>query len=131
MKASLIAFQLDTAVICSALIAVFYTWIGGLYSVAYTDVVQLGCIFVGLVICIPFAWTHEAVEPITFDSQDWVGSIDEGSYGSYADYFLLLTFGGIPWQVSNQQKPFGCHGYFYFIKNLAKGHINTLGYVMK
>jgi len=33
----------------SALIAVMYTWIGGLYSVAYTDVVQLGCILVGLV----------------------------------------------------------------------------------
>ena len=41
--------QLDTAVILSALIAVLYTWIGGLYSVAYTDVVQLGCIFLGLV----------------------------------------------------------------------------------
>lgn len=33
----------------SALIAVMYTWIGGLYSVAYTDVVQLGCILIGLV----------------------------------------------------------------------------------
>jgi len=28
---------------------VFYTLIGGLYSVAYTDVVQLICIFIGLV----------------------------------------------------------------------------------
>ena len=41
--------QIDTAVILSALIAVLYTWVGGLYSVAYTDVVQLGCILVGLV----------------------------------------------------------------------------------
>ena len=41
--------ELNTAVVSSALIAVFYTWVGGLYSVAYTDVVQLGCIFVGLV----------------------------------------------------------------------------------
>ena len=41
--------DLDTAVIGSALIAVFYTWIGGLYAVAYTDVVQLGCIAFGLV----------------------------------------------------------------------------------
>ena len=41
--------ELNTAVVSSALIAVFYTWIGGLYSVAYTDVVQLGCIFIGLV----------------------------------------------------------------------------------
>ena len=47
--AVIIDMELNTAVVSSALIAVFYTWIGGLYSVAYTDVVQLGCIFVGLV----------------------------------------------------------------------------------
>ena len=38
-----------TAVTVSAAIAVCYTFVGGLYSVAYTDVVQLICIFVGLV----------------------------------------------------------------------------------
>ena len=38
-----------TAITVSAAIAVLYTFIGGLYSVAYTDVVQLICIFVGLV----------------------------------------------------------------------------------
>lgn len=48
--AVIIDMELNTAVVSSALIAVFYTWVGGLYSVAYTDVVQLGCIFVGLVI---------------------------------------------------------------------------------
>jgi solute carrier family 5 (high affinity choline transporter), member 7 len=39
----------NTAIIVSALIAVAYTLFGGLYSVAYTDVVQLFCIFFGLV----------------------------------------------------------------------------------
>ena len=47
--AVIIDMELNTEVVSSALIAVFYTWVGGLYSVAYTDVVQLGCIFVGLV----------------------------------------------------------------------------------
>ena len=37
------------SVILSACVAVFYTLIGGLYSVAYTDVIQLFCIFIGLV----------------------------------------------------------------------------------
>ena len=37
------------SIIVSACIAIFYTLIGGLYSVAYTDVIQLICIFVGLV----------------------------------------------------------------------------------
>ena len=116
--------ELNTAVILSALIAIFYTWVGGLYSVAYTDVVQLGCILLGLVsslrmwfrrkttlllsfshqvICIPFAWTHEAVTPITYDSQDWMGSLTPGWEWYYADYMLLLTFGGIPWQVYFQR----------------------------
>ncbi|KAL1460097.1 hypothetical protein WDU94_012035, partial [Cyamophila willieti] len=38
-----------TSVVLSAFIAVFYTLFGGLYSVAYTDVIQLFCIFIGLV----------------------------------------------------------------------------------
>ncbi|KAI5703348.1 hypothetical protein M8J75_010686 [Diaphorina citri] len=37
-----------TSVVLSAFIAVFYTLFGGLYSVAYTDVIQLFCIFIGL-----------------------------------------------------------------------------------
>jgi len=37
------------SVIISACIAVAYTLMGGLYSVAYTDVIQLICIFFGLV----------------------------------------------------------------------------------
>ena len=47
--AIILMVPLDPAVVISALIAVFYTWVGGLYSVAYTDVVQLGCIAFGLV----------------------------------------------------------------------------------
>lgn len=39
----------NTAIILSACIAVAYTLFGGLYSVAYTDVVQLFCILLGLV----------------------------------------------------------------------------------
>ena len=128
--AIIIDMELEAAVILSALIAIFYTWVGGLYSVAYTDVVQLGCILLGLVrsfcdhlycrilfssqnshvvhslnqvICIPFAWTHKAVEPITYDSQDWMGSLTPGWEWYYADYMLLLTFGGIPWQVYFQR----------------------------
>lgn len=47
--------QNTISVIISACIAVFYTLAGGLYSVAYTDVIQLICILLGLVIAIPTA----------------------------------------------------------------------------
>lgn len=47
----ILAIDMTLSVIISAIIAVFYTFTGGLYAVAYTDVVQLFCIFVGLVRC--------------------------------------------------------------------------------
>lgn len=49
-----VIMQLDnnTSIVVSAIVVVVYTLFGGLYSVAYTDVVQLFCIFAGLVILI-------------------------------------------------------------------------------
>lgn len=34
---------------------------------------------------------------------DWIGTVDPKEYWSYADYGLLLIFGGIPWQVYFQR----------------------------
>lgn len=45
----IVDININISVVISAMIAIFYTLVGGLYSVAYTDVVQLFCIFVGLV----------------------------------------------------------------------------------
>jgi Na+(H+)/acetate symporter ActP len=39
----------NVSIIISACVVIVYTLFGGLYSVAYTDVVQLFCIFFGLV----------------------------------------------------------------------------------
>ncbi|XP_060599127.1 high-affinity choline transporter 1-like [Ruditapes philippinarum] len=93
------------SIIVSACIAVFYTLFGGLYSVAYTDVVQLICIFIGLWVSIPFAFTHAAVGDITTANATakWVKSVDPVYSGVYIDSYLLLMFGGIPWQVYFQR----------------------------
>lgn len=90
----------ETSVIFSACIAVFYTLFGGLYSVAYTDVIQLFCIFIGLWMCIPFAWTNPHVKSLSNMEVDWIGEIGEKKLWFYIDYGLLLIFGGIPWQVN-------------------------------
>ena len=37
------------------------------------------------------------------ESQDWIGTVAEGYEWYYADFMLLLTFGGIPWQVYFQR----------------------------
>ncbi len=45
----MVNLNLNSAVTLSACVAVFYTLFGGLYAVAYTDVIQLMAIFMGLV----------------------------------------------------------------------------------
>lgn len=57
----IVNIEMTVAVIVSVLIAVGYTMFGGLYAVAYTDMVQLACMFVGLWLSVPFALTHENV----------------------------------------------------------------------
>ncbi|CAH8594588.1 High affinity choline transporter 1 [Schistosoma haematobium] len=92
-----------TSIILSACIALVYTLFGGLYSVAYTDVVQLFCIFLGLWISIPFAMVNEATVPITQTWDKWKGSVDPMDSFFYVDNLLMLIFGGIPWQVYFQR----------------------------
>ncbi|CAM1313536.1 Uncharacterised protein g6293 [Pycnogonum litorale] len=99
----IIGLDFNISVIISASIAIFYTLIGGLYSVAYTDVVQLLCIFFGLWLSVPFALTHEAVSSINVDVTNWIGSVDVRHSAQYIDNFSLLLFGGIPWQVYFQR----------------------------
>ncbi|GAU88962.1 hypothetical protein RvY_01568 [Ramazzottius varieornatus] len=92
-----------SSIVVSACIAIVYTMFGGLYSVAYTDVVQLICIFVGLWICVPFALTNEKVADISSTSPRWLGELDVSAVGVYIDNYLVLLLGGIPWQALFQR----------------------------
>lgn len=107
----IIGLERWVAVVVSAAIAVMYTFIGGLYSVAYTDIVQLICIFIGLWISIPFALTNPATGNIwkgaTHDPvggpQPWLGEWNVDRTGEWIDVACMLIFGGIPWQVYFQR----------------------------
>ncbi|XP_061580506.1 high-affinity choline transporter 1-like [Cololabis saira] len=105
----IVDININISVVISALIAIFYTLVGGLYSVAYTDVVQLFCIFVGLWISVPFALYHPAVSDITISAKEeiyqspWLGKIEPEDKWLWADNFFLLMLGGIPWQVYFQR----------------------------
>ncbi|RUS70489.1 hypothetical protein EGW08_021752 [Elysia chlorotica] len=90
------------AIVLSAAVAIFYTFLGGLYSVAYTDVIQLICIAVGLTFAFPFALAHPAVD-ISRVSHSWRGTIPEKTIFSYIDIYLMAIFGGIPWQALFQR----------------------------
>ncbi|KAJ6667460.1 hypothetical protein lerEdw1_016581 [Lerista edwardsae] len=92
----IIDINMNISVIISALIAILYTLVGGLYSVAYTDVVQLFCIFLGLWISVPFAMSHPAVTDIGYTAvhevyqEPWLGSIKSLDVYIWLDNFLLL-----------------------------------------
>ncbi|XP_014833920.1 PREDICTED: high-affinity choline transporter 1-like isoform X1 [Poecilia mexicana] len=81
----------------SAAVAIIYTLLGGLYSVVYTDIIQLVLIFISLWLCVPFALISPAVSDITktafnqtFQSP-WVGSLEAGRAWRWIDNFLLLV----------------------------------------
>nr|XP_039250348.1 high affinity choline transporter 1-like isoform X1 [Styela clava] len=105
--AVIIKLDVNVSVCVSAAIAVLYTLVGGLYSVAYTDVIQLICIFLGLWLSIPFAMTNDAVTSISETAYSgpggWLGEWDSDYTGEWIDFALLLMFGGIPWQVYYQR----------------------------
>ncbi|XP_068593673.1 high-affinity choline transporter 1-like [Cebidichthys violaceus] len=105
----IVDININMSVVISALIAIFYTLVGGLYSVAYTDVVQLFCIFLGLWISVPFALSNPAVSDISVTAKEviyqspWLGKIEPEDKWLWADNFCLLMLGGIPWQVYFQR----------------------------
>jgi len=99
----ILKIDMTLAVIISAGIAVGYTFFGGLYSVAYTDVVQLFCIALGLFLTLPFALTNEHVAPISTTADEWKGVLKPYKAGKWIDYAMLLICGGIPWQVYFQR----------------------------
>ncbi|NXJ78832.1 SC5A7 protein, partial [Trogon melanurus] len=97
------------AIIISACTVVFYTLLGGLYSVAYTDVIQLVFITLSLWICIPFALVNSATASISYTAthqsyQDpWIGKIEKQYLGRWLDDFFYLVFGSISWQTYFQR----------------------------
>ncbi len=108
-----LGMDLQPAIIISAVIAIAYTAIGGLWAVALTDVVQLTLLIIGLVIVLPYAsefvggfksaW---ATYQIDYGAQATLLPSKEGLgdyYWMWWDYALLLIFGGIPWQVYFQR----------------------------
>lgn len=111
--ATILGLDMQTSIVLSALIAIAYTAIGGLWAVALTDVVQLLILLVGLVIIIPFAlssvggWNNawDIYQAKMGDMASFIPTREAlGSYyPNWWDNALLLVFGGIPWQVYFQR----------------------------
>jgi len=101
------------ALIISAVIAIFYTYLGGLWAVIKTDFIQFILLIGGLILVLPFVlnavggWS--TVWPLYVEKFGASASFipSKSALGSYYwnwwDYALLLIFGGIPWQVYFQR----------------------------
>ncbi len=110
---TILGLEAQEAIVLSAVIAIAYTAIGGLWAVALTDIVQMILLFVGLILVIPFAlemtgglsetWSayveKKGAAATLLPSKEALGSY----YWNWWDYALLLMFGGIPWQVYFQR----------------------------
>ncbi len=110
---TVLGIDFTTAIILSAVIALAYTALGGLWAVALTDILQMILILIGLGLVIPFAlqsvggwdtvWA-KYVEAKGGAAQFWPTREALGHYyWNWWDFALLLMLGGIPWQVYFQR----------------------------
>uniref|UniRef100_A0A3Q3VXP3 Solute carrier family 5 member 7 n=1 Tax=Mola mola TaxID=94237 RepID=A0A3Q3VXP3_MOLML len=93
----------------SAAVAIIYTLLGGLYSVAYTDIIQLTLIFFSLWLCVPFVLMSPFSADITKTALNstyqapWIGSVDNENAAKWIDNFLLLALGNLGYQDFHQR----------------------------
>ncbi|XP_041646002.1 high-affinity choline transporter 1-like [Cheilinus undulatus] len=93
----------------SAAVAIIYTLLGGLYSVAYTDIIQLFLIFFGLWVCVPFV----LMSPYTLDISQtlmnntlhapWIGTPELKTAWRIVDDFLFFALGSLGYQCFHQR----------------------------
>ncbi|KAG8012624.1 High affinity choline transporter 1 [Nibea albiflora] len=98
------------SIVISAAVSIIYTFLGGLYSVAYTDIIQLSFIFVSLFLCIPFLILSPAVTDISeavhlnqSNVNAWIGELELADAGKWMDEMLLLALGGLAYQALYQR----------------------------
>ncbi|XP_041804062.1 high-affinity choline transporter 1-like [Chelmon rostratus] len=93
----------------SAAVAIIYTLLGGLYSVAYTDVIQLVLIFISLWLCVPFVMMNPHTMDISQTLMNntlhapWIGQPDLKKIWILIDDFLFFALGSQAFQCVHQR----------------------------
>ncbi len=110
---AILGMDVVTSILVSAAVAIAYTMAGGMWSVAYTSVIQVVIILLGLFLVLPFILPQ--VGGLTVAVKAYVGAMGSkaylfpplmgwkdpswgNQYWRWWDMALLLVFGGIPWQ---------------------------------
>ncbi|CAN9500224.1 unnamed protein product [Ophioblennius macclurei] len=93
----------------SAAVAITYTLMGGLYSVAYTDVIQLILVFIGLTVCVPFVMLNPHCLDISQTLLNnslhapWIGKPELGRIWIIIDDFFFWALGSVGYQCIHQR----------------------------
>ncbi|XP_076017933.1 high-affinity choline transporter 1-like [Genypterus blacodes] len=105
----ILELPLNVSIWISSVVVIIYTLLGGLYSVAYTDIIQLALMFVSLWLCVPFILMNPASLDITqtgFNNTlhaPWFGKLEAKMTGRWIDYFLFLALGSLAFQAFHQR----------------------------
>jgi high affinity choline transporter 7 len=98
----ILGIRLTAAILLAALVVTLYTMIGGLWSVAYTDVVQLAIVALGLIAAMPFVLGSTGGVAHTWSSYFVVRPAAAPGL-AWWDVAFMLTLGGIPWNCYFQR----------------------------
>ena len=114
----LLGMKLTTAILLAAVVTTAYTMLGGMWSVAYTDIFQLSIVAIGLAVALPFvlsgagglhhAWaTYIAARPegggVIPPWQPHTALWTHASVIGWWDTSVMLMLGGIPWNCYFQR----------------------------
>jgi high affinity choline transporter 7 len=114
----MLGMPLTTSIVLAAVVTTTYTALGGMWSVAYTDVFQIGLVAIGLMAAIPFVlagagglehvWATyvsarpdgaSVLPPLGARSAMW----STGAVVGWWDTTAMLVCGGIPWNCYFQR----------------------------
>jgi high affinity choline transporter 7 len=110
---AILGMDVVTSILISAAVAIIYTMAGGMWSVAFTSVIQVIIILIGLFLVLPFILPQVGgVVTAVKTYREGMGSKASlfpplmgwqdpawgNQYWRWWDMALLLIFGGIPWQ---------------------------------
>lgn len=95
--------DLVTGIVVSAVVVMFYTMLGGMWAVAYTDALQLVLVGIGLAVALPFAL--DAAGGLSQAWQVYQAAPHAVSVTSVSwwDVSIMLMLGGVPWNCYFQR----------------------------
>src|SRR3954471_19909929 len=99
----ILGIRLTSAILLAALVVTVYTMLGGLWSVAYTDLFQIGLVVIGLLVALPYILGSTGGLAASWAAYPAVKPVLPPAGIGWWDVSLMLVLGGIPWNCYFQR----------------------------